>query len=126
MTTRIDPATPAPEAGSGGGFAAQAFSGAALLALLTVHMVAQHFVVSGGLRRYEDVVEWLSNPIVVVVELAFLVFVTWHALLGVRAIVFDFGPSRRAARVINWALIVFGVAIVAYGAWLVMTIVSKA
>lgn len=125
MTTRIDPATQGPEAGSSGGFAAQALSGAALLALLTIHMIAQHFVVAGGLRRYQDVVDWLSNPIVVAIELAFLVFVTWHALLGVRAIVFDFGPSRRAARVINWALVVVGVATVAYGAWLVMTIVSK-
>ena len=124
MTTRTDPGTPTREAGGIGGFAGQALSGAALLALLTLHMVAQHFVAQDGLRRYADVVAWLSNPVVVVLELAFLVFVTWHALLGVRAIVFDFGPGPRAARVIDWAFIVVGVATVAYGAWLVMTIVA--
>ena len=30
-------------------------SGVLLLVLLTVHMVAQHFVVEGGLRTYGDV-----------------------------------------------------------------------
>ena len=38
-------------------FAAQVLSGAALLVLLTLHMVAQHFIVPTGLRYYEDVIE---------------------------------------------------------------------
>jgi succinate dehydrogenase hydrophobic anchor subunit len=36
-------------------------SGVLLLVLLTVHMVAQHFVVSGGPRTYADVVAWIRN-----------------------------------------------------------------
>jgi len=126
MSTPAAPDTSTREAGGIGGFAGQALSGAALLALLTLHMVAQHFVVQDGLRRYADVVAWLSNPVVVALELAFLVFVTWHALLGVRAIVFDFGPGPRAARVIDWVLVLVGIVTVGYGAWLVTTIVAAA
>lgn len=115
------------EPGGGfGGFLGQALSGAALLALLTLHMVAQHFIVQGGLRRYADVVAWLANPVMVFLELAFLVFVTWHALLGVRAILFDLGPGRRTAQVISATLAVVGVLTVAYGAWLVATITTAA
>ena len=109
-----------------GGFLGQALSGAALLILLTLHMIAQHFVVKGGLRFYSDVIDWLSNPLVVFLEIAFLVFVTWHALLGLRAIIFDFGPSARVARLITGALVVVGVVTVGYGVWLVATIVSAA
>jgi succinate dehydrogenase hydrophobic anchor subunit len=42
-------------------WAAQAVSGVLLLVLVAVHMVAQHFVVSGGLRTYADVVAWIRN-----------------------------------------------------------------
>jgi len=118
-----------PPAEPGGGFAGffgQALSGAALLALLTLHMVAQHFLVKDGLRRYADVVEWLKNPVVVLLELGFLVFVTWHALLGVRAILFDFGFSARIERALTWLFVVAGIATVGYGTWLVWTIVNAA
>jgi hypothetical protein len=39
-------------------------TGAALLVLVTVHMVAHHFVVEevGGLRTYQQVLEYVSNP----------------------------------------------------------------
>lgn len=126
MTTRFDLDAPAREAGGIGGFLGQSVSGAALLVLLTLHMIAQHFVVKDGLRRYADVVAWLSNPVVVLLEIAFLAFVTWHALLGVRAIVFDLGPGPRAARIIDWALVAVGIATIGYGAWLVATIVAAA
>ena len=67
----------------------QAISGALVLVLITLHMVAQHFLVSTGLRNFADVIAWLSNPIMVVIEVLFLVVVTWHGLLGLRAVIFD-------------------------------------
>jgi succinate dehydrogenase hydrophobic anchor subunit len=107
-----------------GGFVGQSISGVALLVLLTLHMIAQHFVVPDGLRRYADVIAILGSPLMVVLEMAFLVFVTWHALLGLRAIVFDFGFSARAERTITWLFVVVGVATIAYGSWLLWTIVN--
>lgn len=102
----------------------QAVSGAAVLILVTLHMIANHFVVKDGLRDFADVVAYLSSPVIVVLEVLFLVFVTWHALLGLRAILFDFGFSPRTERAITWILAVFGVATVAYGLWLTSVIVG--
>jgi succinate dehydrogenase hydrophobic anchor subunit len=102
----------------------QAGTGVALLVLLAIHMIAQHFVVDteGGLRSHADVVAYIGNPVVFVIEAAFLVVVTIHALLGVRAIVFDFGLSARAEARVTRALQVLGAATVAYGIWLLVAV----
>ncbi|MFN8595121.1 MAG: hypothetical protein U0559_02935 [Anaerolineae bacterium] len=103
----------------------QAFTGVMLLVLLGLHMVAQHFVVAGGLRTYADVVAYLSNPFIFLLEIAFLIIVTWHALLGVRAVLFDLGLKPHHERRITVVLTVIGVLAVTYGIWLSATIVSQ-
>jgi succinate dehydrogenase / fumarate reductase membrane anchor subunit len=103
----------------------QAVTGLALLFLVGLHMVAQHFVAQGGLRDYQQVVAYLSNPLIVVTEIAFLVSVTTHAMLGVRAILFDLGLSESAERRVTYACALVGVAIVLYGFWLTYTIVNQ-
>ena len=100
----------------------QAITGLGLVVLLALHMVAQHFVAEGGIRNYADVVAYLRNPIVVVLELLFLVTVTAHALLGVRAILFDLGLSENAEKRVTQALWVVGVLTVGYGFWLTWVI----
>ena len=71
-----------------------AASGVALLVLVTVHMVAHHFVVKeiGGLRTYAQVLDYIGNPVMFVIEAAFLVIVTLHAMLGLRSVLFDLRP----------------------------------
>lgn len=103
----------------------QAFTGVMLVVLLGVHMVAQHFVVAGGLRNYADVVAYLSNPFIFLLEIVFLIIVTWHALLGVRAVIFDLGLKPQTERRITVALTVIGLLAVTYGIWLSATIVSQ-
>lgn len=107
------------------GWLAQAVSGMALLVLLTLHMVANHFVVPGGLQTYQDVINYLANPLILVFEVLFLVFVTAHALLGIRAVIFDTGISARARNRISTMLAVLGVLTVAYGLWLTFVIVGR-
>ena len=104
----------------------QVVSGALALVLSSGHMVAQHFVVPGGLRDFAAVVEWLSNPVVIGVELAFLTTVLWHALLGLRAVLFDFGLSPRAERRLTRFLAAVWVLTVGYGLWLMWVIVAQA
>jgi succinate dehydrogenase hydrophobic anchor subunit len=70
------------------------------LVLLTVHMVAQHFVVDGGLRSYEQVVAWIRNPVGFATEALLLVCVTWHAVAGVHAVLLDLGLRGRAERIV--------------------------
>src|SRR6266567_20340 len=82
-----------------------------------------HFIVKGGFRNFADVVSYLRNPIILVLEVLFLVVVTTHAMLGVRAIVMDFGLSDRAEKRLGQLLTVVGVLTVAYGLWLTWVIV---
>jgi succinate dehydrogenase hydrophobic anchor subunit len=96
---------------------AQVTSGVLLLVLLTVHMVAQHFVVEGGLRTYADVVAWIRNPVVFAVEALLLVCVTWHGIAGVHAVLLDLGLRGRTERIVARLLLGVAVATVLYGLW---------
>lgn len=102
----------------------QAFTGLLLVLLLLLHMVAHHFVVEGGLRNFEQVVDYVSNPAIFVITLLFLVVVTIHAMLGVRAILMDIGLGRGTQRAVNWLLTIATVAIIVYGVWLELTIIN--
>jgi succinate dehydrogenase hydrophobic anchor subunit len=104
----------------------QVITGVALIPLTGLHMVAQHFMVEGGLRGFDQVQSFLSNPLVWPIELLLLISVVSHALLGVRAVLVDLGPSPRLARLIDPILWVVGIASVTYGAWLTYTLVSAA
>lgn len=102
----------------------QAVTGIALLLLVGLHMIAHHFIVEGGIRDFRQVIEYLSNPIIIVLEIAFLIVVTVHAVLGVRSILFDLGLSARAERAITIGGIVVGVGTVLYGFWLMYAILN--
>jgi len=96
----------------------QALTGLLLLVLLALHMVFNHFVVEGGLRTYRDVVAYLAHPVVFTWEILFLIVVTAHALMGVRAILLDLGIGPGADRWLKRGLTGLGVLIIAYGVWL--------
>jgi succinate dehydrogenase hydrophobic anchor subunit len=105
-----------------------ALTGVALLVLVTIHMVANHFVVEevGGLRTYQQVLDYIANPVIFVLEIVFLVIVTWHSMLGLRSVLFDFGLSERRRRLLNRGLAVLGVLTVAYGVVLISILASRA
>ena len=105
-----------------------ALTGAALLLLLTVHMVAHHFVVEdvGGLRSYEQVLDYIANPVIFTLELFFLIVVTIHALLGLRGVLFDLGIGVRARRRTDLLLWLLGLVTVGYGFFLLGTLASRA
>jgi len=107
---------------------ATAASGVALLVLVTIHMIAHHFVVEevGGLRDYAQVLDYISNPVMFVLEILFLVVVTTHAMLGLRSVLFDFGLSVRAKRLVARGLLVLGIVTVAYGVTLISVLASRA
>ena len=107
---------------------ATTLSGIALLVLLGVHMVANHFVVDsvGGLRSYHQVLEYISHPAIFTTESIFLLFVTVHAMLGVRGVLLDLDPAPRTQRWIDVGLIVLGLATLAYGYFLLGTLAARA
>ena len=96
----------------------QVFTGVGLVFLLGLHFIAK-----GGLRDFADVVSYLRNPIILVLEVLFLVVVTVHAMLGVRAIMMDFGLSDRVEKRLSQALTGVGVLTVVSALWLTWTII---
>ncbi len=103
----------------------QVVSGALLLILLGVHIVAQHFVVKGGLRDYAQVVSYLGNPVVIAIESAFVAVLIWHAMLGLRAVLLDFGFGPRGQAVITRAVVVLGLVTAGYSFWLIAALAAK-
>jgi len=105
-----------------------AFTGIGLFVLLAVHMVAHHFVVqsTGGLRTYDQVLDYLANPVIFVVECLLLGFITVHAMLGLRSVLFDLAAGTRARTWISRGLVALGALTVAYGLFLVGTLASRA
>jgi succinate dehydrogenase hydrophobic anchor subunit len=103
----------------------QVVSGVLLVVLLGVHIVAQHFVVKGGLRDYAQVVSYLSNPAVLAIESMFVVVLIWHAMLGLRAVLLDFGFGRRGQAWITYGVTMLGAVTAAYSFWLIATIAAK-
>jgi succinate dehydrogenase hydrophobic anchor subunit len=92
-----------------------------------MHLVAQHFIVhrKGGLRTYAEVLSYVANPVIFVLEAAFLVAVTIHAMLGVRGVLGDLDPGPRTQRRIDRALWVVGTATVVYGMSLLVTLAVR-
>ncbi len=103
---------------------AQAVSGAALLILAGLHWLAQHYLASGGLRTYAEAAAYLRQPLAFALETLFLVVVTSHALLGVRAVVLDLNPPPHWQRKMEIALFIIGLLTVAYGLQLTWQIVQ--
>ena len=101
----------------------QALSGLLLVFLLGLHLFVNHFMV-GGLLTYDDIVAYLANPLVFILEVLFLIAVIFHAMLGVRALVLDQGASPQQARRLDRILIGVGMALFLYGVWLFRAILT--
>lgn len=103
-------------------------SGIALVVLATAHIVAQHFTVHqrGGLRTYHEVLRYVANPAMFVIECGFLISVTIHGLLGVRSILHDFRLSARARRRLDMGLWGVGAVTIVYGLVLLSTLAIRA
>ncbi|HSL11819.1 MAG TPA: hypothetical protein VLA82_10950 [Actinomycetota bacterium] len=104
------------------------FTGVGLLGLLLVHMIGHHFVVGevGGLRNYDQVLDYIAHPVIFTIESFFLLFVTVHAMLGVRSVLLDLDPAPAWRRAIDVGAVVLGLGTLAYGYFLIGTLASRA
>jgi succinate dehydrogenase hydrophobic anchor subunit len=105
---------------------AKLVTGAAILAILIIHLIVNHLVAAGGLLTYADVLAYYANPIIPVMEAFFLIFVISHALLGVRSIVLDLGPAAHTRWWLDRALVVVGASAISYGLWLLVVLAERA
>ena len=104
----------------------QAVSGVLLLGLLGLHMIAHHFIVEGGLRNYQQVLDYVGNPVIVAIEIVFLIVVTFHAMVGLRSVILDIGLMAKQEKTVTRVLTVLGLVIVVYGIFLALTLFSRA
>jgi succinate dehydrogenase hydrophobic anchor subunit len=102
----------------------QAVAGGLLVVFLGVHLVAQHFLVPGGLRSYDDVVAYLRQPIALIAEVGLLASVLVHAGLGFRASLVDVIRDPAWLRRASWVIAAIGVGIFAYAIWLTLLIIG--
>ena len=100
-------------------------TGVLVFTLLIVHLVVNHFIAKEGLMSYSDVVAYLSNPWISLMEISFLTIVVSHSLFGTRSIILDFKPTEGLMRVLNWIFVLLGFSAIVYGIWLTRVIISK-
>jgi succinate dehydrogenase hydrophobic anchor subunit len=102
-------------------------SGMALVLLATMHIVAQHFIVhqKGGLRTYSEVLTYVANPVIFVLEAGFLFAVTIHAMLGIRGVLHDLDLSSKTKRRVDAGMWIVGTLTVAYGMALLITLAIR-
>jgi len=99
-------------------------TGPLLVILIAVHFVVNHFIGENGLLTYADVINYYRNPLIPIMEILFLASVVTHSLSGLRGIILDLKPARNALQIVDWVLLIVGLAAVVYGAWLALTIAS--
>jgi len=100
-------------------------TGLLIVIFLGIHFVVNHLVAPGGLLTYADVVAYFQNPVIVVMEISFLVLAVVHSFLGLRSILLDLNPSPTVLRMANFMLVVIGTAAIIYGIWQALTIASR-
>ena len=103
----------------------QAVSGLLLVVIVLLHLYFQHFAAQGLLDAGE-VVAHVSSPIIFALEVLFIIVVTYHALLGIRAVLFDLSLSEATRRNLSVGLTILGVATAGYGVILAILIQSQA
>ncbi len=101
-------------------------TGLGIVILLVVHLIVNHLVAEGGLLSHAEVVAYYTNPLIVLMEAVFLLFVVSHSLIGLRSIILDLKPSRVVLRLVDIAFVLIGVTSSVYGLWLLQAVVRQA
>jgi succinate dehydrogenase hydrophobic membrane anchor protein len=94
-----------------------------VLVTIGVHLILTHLFAIGELS-FDDIADRLANVAVLVNDVLLLLAVTFHALNGVRMVVFDYTDLGRGRRIFDAALWVIGVALSVYGIWALWVWVS--
>jgi succinate dehydrogenase / fumarate reductase membrane anchor subunit len=101
-------------------------TGPLLLIILGLHFTVNHYMGSmpSGLMTYDDVIRYFQNPVIVAIEILFLITVVTHSLIGFHGILLDMHPSRTLLMISTWLHVIVGISAIAYGIWLALTISS--
>jgi succinate dehydrogenase / fumarate reductase membrane anchor subunit len=98
------------------------FSGLMIFVIIIIHFLVNHYFAPNGLLNHAEVVAYYQNPLVLLMEAAFLIFVVTHSLTGVRSILLDLRPAPALQRLIDITLPLLGLAAIIYGIWLLQVV----
>jgi succinate dehydrogenase / fumarate reductase membrane anchor subunit len=102
-------------------------TGPLLVLVLGLHFTVNHYLgsMSSGLMTYADVIRYFQNPLIVAIEILFLITVVTHSLLGFHGILLDMHPPRTLLVISTWLHVIIGISAVVYGIWLALSIASQ-
>lgn len=102
-------------------------TGPLLLIVIGLHFSVNHYLGSlpSGLMTQDDVIAYYRSPIIITIEIVFLITVVTHSLIGLRGIILDMNPSPRVLNVVTWLLAILGVFSMGYGIWLALAIAAQ-
>ena len=90
------------EARQSSGWIWQAVTGVLLIVIVLLHMIFHHF--EEGLLSASQVVGHVADPAIFILEILFILVVTYHALLGIKAVIFDLQLSDSARQKVSRGL----------------------
>ncbi len=95
----------------------QRVSAVILLVGLLTHLIATHIFNIGELS-YDNIAERLQSGFFITIDILLLAASVFHALNGVRMVLLDYFFSERSQRrVLDVALLLFGLAAFVFGLW---------
>jgi len=93
----------------------QRVTAALIFIALGAHIWVLHYDKAGDEITYQGVLHRFGSPWLVTMDVALLVTGIYHALNGLRAVIFDFNLSAKAQRTVTLALTAFGAVVLLFG-----------
>jgi len=93
--------------------------------LILVFYLGAHIIVisTGQFDKLNDLMKMFDNPVLVLMDLALVVAVLYHALNGVRIILMDFGIGVHRHKLLFWGAMAVVVVCFAVFAWVAFTFI---
>lgn len=83
----------------------QASTGIFLIFFMGVHLYVAHINGGAPVELFASIIQNLSNPWWFAFFIAFVWVISFHALNGLKAIVYDLGVSKGTRKLVSWAFI---------------------
>lgn len=102
----------------------QASSGLFLIFFMAVHLYVAHINGGSPIELFNSVVQNLTNPWWLAFFLAFVWIITYHALNGVKGIVYDMGVSASKRKYVTYGFTALYIITVIYGSVLAVIVAN--
>ena len=111
----------------------QLVTGVAIAVLLGIHMVIQHLDAVLGFfgvdvaesTSWASMIGRTSQGIWVFLYIALLAVGLYHGINGLRRIILEATPSVKTERIVTWVLIIFGIIVFIWGAYVPVALFSS-